>query len=198
MKIDASTMVASAIADMRNAALKAAEQKTESVTAAAASTRDENAPPTFHERRENDTKLEAMQGSTAIDRIREVGLSAYAEELHKEKLAEMRREILAAMGLTEDMLKEMSSDQRSTIEDMVAAEMRKRLAAMSEMENSESEKNPRDKEMAVAMINRPKGTGPGLGVLIALQEVEAASEGPEAQNGPKDKPESEPHNPEAG
>lgn len=72
-----------------------------------------------------------------VDFIRENGFQAYAELVRKEKLEEMRAEILQAMGLTEEDLSKMSSDQRRAIEDLIAEEIKLRLAAASSLNKEE-------------------------------------------------------------
>ena len=66
-----------------------------------------------------------------IDYIREYGMRAYAEEVHKQKLEELREKILEAMGLTEEALSEMPADQRLAIEKMISQEIQKRIATDS-------------------------------------------------------------------
>jgi len=72
-----------------------------------------------------------------VDFIRENGFQAYAEQVRKEKLEEIRAEILEAMGLTEEDLSKMSNDQRRVVEDLIAQEIKQRLAAASALNNEE-------------------------------------------------------------
>jgi hypothetical protein len=64
-----------------------------------------------------------------IERIKEIGMRAYAEEMHAKKMEELREKILEMMGLTEEDLEAMPADQRKTIEDMIAREIEARVAA---------------------------------------------------------------------
>ena len=73
----------------------------------------------------------ARKGREAISRIKEVGFRTYVEELEKEKLEELRKEILQAMGYSEADLEKMSAGQRAQIEKLVDEEIRRRLAANS-------------------------------------------------------------------
>lgn len=63
------------------------------------------------------------------------GFFAYAKKLDESKIEEMRKKILAGMGLTEDKLSKMPAKQRETIEKMVSNEIRMRLAAESALKN---------------------------------------------------------------
>jgi len=78
-----------------------------------------------------------------IDYIREHGMRAYAEEVHKQKLEELREKILEAMGLTEEALSDMPADQRLAIEKMISQEILKRVATNSVINGGpESEGQP--------------------------------------------------------
>ncbi|NMM44770.1 hypothetical protein HH303_09795 [Rhodospirillaceae bacterium KN72] len=66
-----------------------------------------------------------------VNRIKEIGFGKWVEELREKKLEEMRQEILAAMGLTEEDLGKMDPDARASIEEMIAQEIQERLAAGS-------------------------------------------------------------------
>lgn len=65
-----------------------------------------------------------------LGRILEKGFRAWAEEEQEKKLEELRKKILEKMGLSEEDLSNMSPEQRAAIEDIVAAEIRKRLEAL--------------------------------------------------------------------
>jgi|GEM_PF-4759719 len=73
-------------------------------------------------------------GSDA-DSIRKKGFTGFFKELREQRMEELRKKILADMGITEEDLARMSPDQRSTIEKMVNQELQRRLAAESAMEN---------------------------------------------------------------
>lgn len=122
-----------------------------------------------------------------LERILESGFSQFAADLEKEKLAQMREEILGAMGLTEEMLQHMTPEQRKQIEDMVAAEIRKRLEAASAVNNGGEDakgsvemggKSIGANAPAVAASKAdptaPASQHSGLGVMLALQEIAEA------------------------
>ncbi len=67
--------------------------------------------------------------------IREKGFLAYAEDIEKKKLEELRKKILESMGLTEDALAKMPVDQRAAIEKAIALEIQRRLEASHMAEN---------------------------------------------------------------
>lgn len=69
--------------------------------------------------------------------IRERGLRAYAEEIHKQKIEELREKLLEAMGLTEEDLANMPADQRMAIENAISREIQNRMAAKT-ITNGES------------------------------------------------------------
>ena len=73
-----------------------------------------------------------------FEAVLEDGFRAYVEEMQKEKLEEMRKEILQAMGLTEEDLRKMPADQRQTIEDMIATEIRQRLSAEKQLDGEKT------------------------------------------------------------
>ncbi len=117
---------------------------------------------------------------TLLSEIREKGFQAYAEEERQKKIEEMRKEILEAMGLTEEDLAKMPPEQRSQIEQLIAQEIKERMHAQTEL-NGGNDK--RDEELLKAkkmldpvtsssMISNEMGLGP----LLALQEADAADE----------------------
>ena len=112
---------------------------------------------------------DASETPSAAARIDEIGFRAYAEEIKKEKLEQMRKEILGTMGLSEEDLKKMSPEQRDVIEKMIAEEIRRRLGAESKMDD---EKKPHGlmPGLSTTLIAPSDGAPGGLGVLIALQE----------------------------
>lgn len=71
------------------------------------------------------------ENTAAVQRIKEIGFSKWAEELRAKKIEEMREEILAAMGLTEDQLADMSPEARAEIEKTIQETINERLAAGS-------------------------------------------------------------------
>ncbi len=70
-----------------------------------------------------------------LEEIREKGFRTYVDDLEKEKMEELRRKILASMGLTEEDLNKMSADQRAAIEKAISEEIQKRLAASNLTKN---------------------------------------------------------------
>jgi len=114
-----------------------------------------------------------------IDYIRKYGMRAYAEEVHKQKLEELREKILEAMGLTEEALSEMPADLRLTIEKMVSEEIQKRVAADSVVNGGpESEGQPTHQE-GVGGIDPENITvaqvvagDPGSAIGLAISEAE--------------------------
>jgi len=88
--------------------------------------RGENSPGTGGNPQESEASREAAD---AVAYVREHGLVAYAEELRRQKIEEMREEILRTMGLTEEALSALPAEQRSAIEKAIAQEIEKRLAA---------------------------------------------------------------------
>lgn len=67
----------------------------------------------------------------AVQRIKEIGFSKWAEEVRAQKLEEMREEILASMGLSEADLAGMATGDRASIEQMIQQEIQERMAASS-------------------------------------------------------------------
>lgn len=70
--------------------------------------------------------------------IEKNGFSAYVRNLEKEKIEKIRKDILERMGLTEADLSKLPPEQRAMIEDMIAQEIKLRLAASSSMNNNDS------------------------------------------------------------
>ena len=90
-----------------------------------------------------DPALQAQQRADAgreerqrlLEEIREKGFRTYVDDLEKEKMEELRRKILASMGLTEEDLAKMPADQRAAIEKAISEEIQKRLAASNLTKN---------------------------------------------------------------
>jgi len=117
-----------------------------------------------------------------IEFIREHGMRAYAEDVHKQKMEEIREKILQAMGLTEEGLSEMSTDLRMEIEKMIAQEVQKQVAADSlsnggsapeGQENHKAGVGAIDPEniTAAQMLAGDPGTAVGLMISEAKQEL---------------------------
>lgn len=119
-----------------------AQTEDESNTTATTSAPTTSAPPPIiSAASSDDTSTSDNEPQSAYDRILEVGFSQYADELEAQKLKEMREEILAAMGLSEESLAKMSPDQRNVIEKMVAEEIARRIEGSAVLnDNANDEK----------------------------------------------------------
>ncbi|NQV99711.1 MAG: hypothetical protein HQ483_08435 [Rhodospirillales bacterium] len=103
--------------------------------------------------------------------IRKHGMSAYVEQVHKEKIAEMRAKILTAMGLSEDSLGQMPAGQRRIIEQMITDEIQKRLEANSVMNNKSTNDNGSYlKTMMMANGSNGFFTGPSLSAFVSFKD----------------------------
>lgn len=67
-----------------------------------------------------------------VQEIREKGFMNYVKEMQAKKIEELREKILQSMGLTEEDLAQMDSEQRFAIEDMIAREIRERMGGQAE------------------------------------------------------------------
>ncbi len=188
MKVDANPLVMEAVFAARKAAIAMAEEKSKNTIAANASSGENPSPiVTDHMRAQGDSGgLVAPPGQSDIERIREIGMSAYVDEVKARKIAEIRKEILKAMNLTEEMLAQLPSSQREQIEKIIAMEIQKQMAAMNAVENDDKKKigepgpgyspNQQSKiDVRTEVISRTTDIGPGIGVLLALQEAETAN-----------------------
>ena len=110
--------------------------------------------------------------------IRDKGFRAFVEELDEKKREELRKKILAAMGLSEEQLNEMPGEMRAQIEKRINEEIQRRLSAEKTLDGegplSRAETGTAP-GLANGMANGPVpgvgiGTGPGL--LQARQETE--------------------------
>jgi hypothetical protein len=118
-----------------------------------------------------------------IEQIKAHGFSAYAEEVHKKKLEELREKLLEMMGLTEEDLEAMPAEQRSVIEDMISREIQARLAVESMTNGTGSEANagkPGSGQIAAEAIAGANGKLPGgaagAAVMAVLQAGDLASD----------------------
>jgi hypothetical protein len=84
--------------------------------------------------------------------IKEKGFTAYVRDLEREKIDEIRKEILARMGLTEEDLAKLSPEQRAMIEDIIAQEIKIRLGASSLEKNDDSDSRDHSVETVMAGI----------------------------------------------
>ncbi len=100
-----------------------------------------------------------------IATIKEKGLTAYLKELDAKKREEIRKEILEAMGITEEDLANMPQEQRASIEKMISEEIQKRFAAMAMMNkgNEESDMTPTLEQIMTGM-------GSGFAFQSAMEE----------------------------
>lgn len=89
--------------------------------------------------RQSKAAEKASPYSYEFDRIKEVGLLQYVNEVREEKL---REQILAMLGLTEDALKMMSPEERMDIEKRIAEEIQKRQEAESALTQQEKKLSP--------------------------------------------------------
>ncbi|HEC14132.1 MAG TPA: hypothetical protein ENI72_00095 [Rhodospirillales bacterium] len=113
-----------------------------------------------------------------IDFIREHGVRAYAEEIQQRKKEELREKLLKKMGLTEEDLANMSSDQRMVIEEMIAREIRQRLAAESLDNQGSEDGSPKGNQAGVGDIGFTKQMpaqvlvgSPGSFVALTINEM---------------------------
>jgi hypothetical protein len=109
-----------------------------------------------------------------IEQIKANGFSAYAEEVHRKKLEELREKILEMMGLTEEDLEAMPAEQRSVIEDMISREIQARLAVESMTNGQGSEANagkPGSGQIAAEAIVGANGKLPGGAAGTAMMAV---------------------------
>ena len=116
-----------------------------------------------------------------MGRIKDMGFSAYVEQMNKEKLEKMREEILKRMGLSEEDLSQMPNEQRATIEKMIAEEIQRRLAANS-LANSDTGNESlltRTTEQSTAS-GAPTSAATGLGdgwAMLRAQEYASRAKG---------------------
>ena len=199
MKIGDNPHVMEAVFAARKAALAAAEEKSKNTLAANASSSENPAPIiTDHMRASGQTGGLEDISQSAIERIREIGMSAYAEEIKAQKIEEMKEELrkllLGEMNLTEEKLDKMPPKQRAAIEKIIEDEIQKRLAAMGDIEDDDGKKrgilghrtdqNPDVVELKSDVVIRNGEFGAGIGVLLALQEAETAnSTNPKTEEG---------------
>jgi len=129
----------------------------------------------------NQKSKAAIESQEGVDFVREHGFQAYAEQVRKEKLEEMRAEILEAMGLTEEDLSNMSGDQRRAIEDSIAQEINMRLAAASLVNKDEGGDGSKIGQMTIGNVDPENllaaqitsgGSGAFLGLLANQQAAE--------------------------
>ncbi|MEX0693986.1 MAG: hypothetical protein WD075_06055 [Rhodospirillales bacterium] len=114
-----------------------------------------------------------------LEEINSVGFGAYTAEIQERKMEELREKILASMGLTEDGLENMSSEQRGQVEKMIALEIQTRLAAEKALDEGGPHSPDQDGAVAEQLRAAPNGMS---AMLLVMQEIDAAAE-PEDQTG---------------
>ena len=89
------------------------------------------------------------------------------------------------MGLTEEMLAKLPQEQRDQIEKIIAMEIQKQMSAGGADKDDDKKKNDgiatnpiqqSKTNLRIEVINRITDIGPGIGVLLALQEAETVKE----------------------
>ncbi len=106
-----------------------------------------------------------------FDFIKEHGMRAYLEKLDADKKEEIREKLLKAMGLTEEDLDNMPAEQRAAIEDRIAEEIERRMAASSEINKDNKNQIKNLGSLTQTLSSRP-GIGNGLAMLQALEQQE--------------------------
>ena len=182
MKIDANTALGREIFAMRQQTMEKIAGKTAVVDAAAA----KNETKVISDAHRAIGKVDALPEQDAdIERIREIGMSAYVEEEKAKKIKEIRESILKTMGLTEEMLAKLPQEQRDQIEKIIAMEIQKQMSAGGADKDDDKKKNDgiatnpiqqSKTNLRIEVINRITDIGPGIGVLLALQEAETVKE----------------------
>ena len=112
---------------------------------------------------------------TDLEFIREKGFAAYAEEVEKQKMEELREQILNRMGLSEDDLEKMPAEKRAAIEDLIAQEIQRRMQANAEAEDNDKGTLSGAPDLARTIAD-PAGTGGAGTVLLAALEARDALE----------------------
>ncbi len=109
-----------------------------------------------------------------IAEIKEKGFVAWYKDLQKEKMEELRQEILGEMGLTEEDLAAMPPEQRADVEKQISEEIQKRMAAMAELNRNEDDEKDNDPRALLERIM------PGLtsGVVFTNDADEEATFSP--------------------
>ena len=92
------------------------------------------------------------------------GFAAYAKDIQDKKIEELRKKILAEMGLSEEDLAKMSAEQRANIEKIVNQEVQKRLEALNA-------KNPNDPNAVTNTSGITSGTPSASASTNAAQQV---------------------------
>ena len=112
---------------------------------------------------------EVSAGEDDMAFIRDNGFRAYAEEVEKRKMEELREQILQRMGLSEEDLEAMPAEQRAQIEDLISNEIQRRMQASEEMDEDKPTSMAASPDMARAIAD-PGHTGAAGAVMLALME----------------------------
>lgn len=122
----------------------------------------------------NDDAAEGAQ--TDMDFIRENGFAAYAKEVEKRKMEEMREEILARMGLSEEDLDKMPAEQRAAIEDLITQEIQRRMQANAEAEDDDKGGLAGMPDDARDIVDSGNTGSSGLAMLAVMEARDGATD----------------------
>ena len=125
----------------------------------------------------SETDKEQSAAQSAIDYIKAHGFTAYLEKLRIEKAEELREKLLRAMGLTEEDLANMPMEARAAIEDRIAEEIKRRMAATVESDKDQTAPGDRPANLTSLAASRP-GIGNGLALLQVLEQRQGTTEAP--------------------
>lgn len=120
------------------------------------------------------TDEEESSEKTTLDEIREKGFQAYVDEIKERKKEELREKILRSMGLSEEQLAEMAPEQRKQIEDVIAEEIRRRMATQAAMNEGETVPKPGQASRPGFADDIQNGMGSGLTLIKAMEEADMA------------------------
>lgn len=115
---------------------------------------------------------------SVIDELREKGFQTYVNEIQERKKEELREKILQAMGLSEEQLSEMPSEQRSQIEDVIAEEIRRRMMAAATMNSGDVVAKPGEVSKLPVTGDIQNGMGSGLTLINAMEQAETDQASP--------------------
>ena len=114
---------------------------------------------------------EVSAGDDDVAFIRDNGFRAYAEEVEKRKMEELREQILQRMGLSEEDLEAMPAEQRAQIEDLISQEIQRRMQASEELDEDKPSTMAASADMARAIADP---TGAAGSVMLAVMEARDA------------------------
>jgi len=146
-------------------------------------------PPAQRAASSSDTTTADDEPKSAYDKIVEAGFSQFVADLEEEKLKKLREKILAGMGLTEEDLAKMTTEQRDVIEKMIAEEIKRRIegGAVLNGDSKDGKLMPEQNSGSLNPVGGGMGLGTaenagattkganlsmGLGPLLALQEID--------------------------